>query len=224
MRRFSLLVVAILALPALASAQVPVCADCELGIWDDVNLNANHGNVTAGALKEIYVGIRLGAGETGVTGIEFSLAGMRQVEDGVLITGIDGVTDPLPNVILPAPGGTFAAPADTTASSTGAGGGNVAWAQCIAGTRALVKVSFISFSPLPTNKVFRILRRFPPTNPVDFTTQMFVRCDNPTFTTVSTPGGCYVANWDGITGTVNGCVVTTGVNESSWSGMKALYK
>jgi hypothetical protein len=219
MRRILLLVVGVLMLPAFAQGQPVHCDDCLLGIFDDINLNKNWGTVTPGALKDIYIGIRLGAGETGVTGLEFSVAGMRQTEDGILVTAVEGVTDPAPNIIL----GQIAAPADTTAGSTGQGGINAAWPSCIEGTRALLKVSFLAFAPLPTNKVLKVLRKYPPTAP-DHPFPILIRCDNPVFTKVVVNPGCYVINWDETTPEPSGCIAFTGVTAKTWSTVKEMYR
>lgn len=224
MRKLMLLiVVGSLALPATGWAQDPIfCADCKIGLYDEPEMINNTGAVSAGVPKEIYVGVRLPETETGVTVIEFSVAGMRQIEDGILVISTEGMTDPLPNIIL----GSVPAPADTTIAGdpNAANGVDIAWASCISvsGSRVLAKITFLSFSPV-TNKVFKVLRRYPPTNPL-WPWPLFARCDAPVYTLVGVNGGCYIAGWDGTTDPVNLCQVETAVEENTWSGMKQLFR
>jgi hypothetical protein len=216
MRRILLLVVGLLSLPVLAAAQVENCPDCLLGIFDDINLTLNHGSITQGVVKELFIGVILAAPETGVTGIELSVTGMTPA-DNILITGVEGLTDPLPNVIL----GSLPAPADTV---SGTGGLNVAWSSCISGSRALVKVSVVSFTGVSANHALKIIRRFPPTSP-SAPFPLLIRCDIPVFTKVRPTAGCFVLNWDGVTNPADGCGIRIpAVGESSWTGMKQLYR
>ena len=75
----------------------------------------------------------------------------------------------------------------------------------------------------PVNKVFRVHKRFPPTNP-NYQTQLFSRCDNPNYTLVGTKGQCYVAGYDGTTPNPGGCPTITPVEGQTWTGMKQLFR
>jgi hypothetical protein len=168
--------------------------------------------------------MKFGAGENGLTTVEFSIQGMRQADDQILITEVAGVTNPPPNIFL----GDIHGPVDTTqtANCTTAApcGISIAWPQCIPGPGnvALLRISFITFANL-SNKVFTVLRRYPPVNPL-YPFILFNRCDE-FFTKVITPGGCYVSGWDGTTNPVNGCQIRSpAVDEATWSGMKQLFR
>jgi hypothetical protein len=220
MRKLMLLiVVGLLALPVMAGAQQVRCETCSIGLFDDPALNKNFGDMAGGTPKDIYVGVILDAGtETGVTGLEFSVSGIRQAEDGILVLSVDALTaDPL-TISL----GTAPAPADTTSTSSGTGGLNLAWATCQSGG-ALVKMSLLTFTGVGTNKVFKVLRKYPPSNP-EYAVPLFTRCDGPLFTKVGVPGGCYIANWDGVTDPVELCQTHVAVEKSTWSGMKQLFR
>lgn len=220
MRKMLLPVVGLLALPAVVSAQVIFCNDCEMGLWDEPEMIHNFGAVSAGTPKDIYLGVKLGAGETGVTTIEFSISNMRQVEDNILVVGTEGLTDPQPNIFL----GSVQAPADTSSGTAGTGGSNIAWPSCVTSTsQALIKITFLSFAPV-SNKVFVIKHRYPPTNTF-YPYPLFTRCDPPEYTKVAVPGGCYIAGWDGTTNPVNLCAAKIGaVENETWTGMKQLYR
>jgi len=194
------------------------CPNCKIGLYDEVFLNKNFGDVTAGTPKDIYLGVYLDpATETGLTGLEFSIYGMRQAEDGILVLSVDALTPDPPALTL----GSIPAPADTSSTSTGTGGFNVAWATCQQ-AGALLKIQILTFSPL-SNKVFRVLHRYPPSNPL-YTSAIFTKCDAPEFTATTMSEGCYIANWDGVTDPVQLCAPRVPVTTSSWSGMKQLYR
>lgn len=212
MRKILLMLSCLLLLPALALAQ-DNCNDCLLGLFDEIGMVNNFGAMGAGTPKDIYVGLRLGAAESGITGIEFSIAGIRQAEDGILVLAVEPV---VPTTIVI---GTAPAPADTTTSSTGTGGLNIAWSSCVTGSQALVKISLLSFAPV-TNKVFRVKRKYPPGNPA-FAAPLIVRCDAPNFTKAKVPGGCYIA---GYTGTPLPACPPVGVDEQTWSNIKGLFR
>jgi hypothetical protein len=88
MRKLLLVALGVLALPALAVG-VEDCADCNLGIFagPDINNTTNCGTIGVGAPTDVYLGIRLTPSETGVTGIEFSVAGGR-----ALLIGTEALT------------------------------------------------------------------------------------------------------------------------------------
>jgi hypothetical protein len=220
---FLRVLLAALAVPALAQAQsgVPSCPDCILGLYDQPAMVTNYGTIAPNTIKEIYLGMQFGAGESSLAGIEFSIAGIRQVEDGVLLLGWEGVSTPLPAISL----GTIPAPADTAATSAQTGGIDIAWASCVVGNQALLKITLLSMAPL-SNKVFRVMHRFPPSNPMyGFAHPMLARCDSPVFTAVRAHGGCYIANWDGTTA-VNCALVDVPVatTRATWGSVKGMYR
>jgi hypothetical protein len=215
-----LLVGLVLVLPAVAAAQpVPACPDCVLGLWDDPALTSNYGTVTAGTMKDIYLGIKLGAGENGISGLEFSIYGMRNDTDGVIVTGTEWTTMPALTI-----GSTTSAPADSSAASTGTGGLNVGWTGCLtptAGTNLnLARISFLTFTPL-SNKIFSVLHKFPVSNTRWTGSPIFTRCNPPAYTAVIPARGCYVANWDGTT--VLSCAPKVPVAPTTWSTVKRLF-
>lgn len=202
----------LLLLPALAAAQ-DNCNDCLLGLFDEIGMVNNFGAMSAGTPKEIYLGVILGGAETGVTGIEFSIAGVRQDTDGILVLSAEPIVPT--TVIL----GSVPAPADTSSTTTGTGGMNIAWSSCLAGSQALVKITLLSFTPV-SNKVFRVKRKYPPGNPA-FAAPLIVRCDTPVFSKAKVPGGCYIA---GYTGTPLPACPPVGVEESTWGNVKGLWR
>ena len=223
MRKLMLLMaVGLLVLPVALWAQPERCDNCLLGIWNEPEMINNTGTITAGVPKDLIVGIRLAESEPGITGIEFSISGIRAAEDGILILPIEAVSDPGPAVIIGNP--SVAAPADTSEASTEIGGSNIAWATCVSGTRPLVKVPIIYTGGTPlVNKVLKVLRRYPPTNLAN-PDKLFTRCDVPLYTSVLVPGGCFILNWDGSTNPVSLCEVETAVETNTWTGMKQLYR
>src|SRR5262249_56630691 len=96
----------------------------------------------------------------------------------------------VPNVEL----GTPLAPPDTTGTATG--GMIVAWPTCQAASSAFMKLTVLSFAPV-TNKILKVTRRFPTSNPDCFPTRaVLVRCA-PLFTTVTVNTNLtYVLNAD----------------------------
>jgi hypothetical protein len=185
-----------------------------LGIFDDINMNVTYGTISPGVVKELYIGVILAAPETGVTGIELSVTGMLPA-DNILVTGIEGVTDPLPNVIL----GSLPAPAPG-----GNGGLNVAWSSCISGSRSLLKVSVVTFTGVEQNHALHVDQRYPPTSP-EAPYPLLIRCDIPVFTKVRPTPGCYVMNWDGVTNPADGCgLIVDAVDEWTWTTLKQLFR
>ena len=215
MRKLLLVALGVLALPTLALAQTQDCPSCVLGIFDGPNINntTNCGTIGVGTPKDVYVGIRLSGTETGVTGLEFSIAGM----DGLLLIGTEALTPAALTL------GSPPAPADTSATSIGTGGLNMAWATCLSGSQQLIKLSLLSFGP-QADKVLKVMHKFPPSN-LNFNLKpVFSRCDGPTFTTVRISGGCYVLN-PSEPGGVPGCACySTPVEAKTWGAMKRLYQ
>lgn len=74
-RRACLAALVLLSFPAIAAA-VESCPDCVLRLYDDTTLSSNFGVSVPLTMKDIYLAIDLAAPETGVTGIEFSIAGI----------------------------------------------------------------------------------------------------------------------------------------------------
>ena len=218
MRKMLLLAFSLMLLPVLALAQTPVdCPTCELGIYDGADLNTNCGTVTPLTPKDLYLGINLSATEAGVTGIEFSIANMRQTEDGILVTATEGITSTPPNVLL----GSVQAPADTSATSSLTGGMNVAWPSCVAGIKLpLLKVTILTFSSI-ADKVFTVMHKFPPSSPnFGLLGPVAIRCDGPVFTAVKISGGYYVANPSA--SPPKACRVA--VAPQTWGSVKGLYR
>jgi hypothetical protein len=166
------------------------CFGCVLGIWDDPGLTQRTGTITPGIVKDLYVGIKYAGPFDGLTGLEFSISGLRQVEDGILVLSVDDLTGVSPFILL----GTVPSPADTSAASADTGGINVAWGSCITGSQALLKVSILTFTTI-SEKVIWVKRRYPPTNEA-FHTPVVYQCDVD-FTATRVTGGCYGLNLTG---------------------------
>jgi len=219
MKKLLLVVLGLVALPALALAQPQDCPTCVLGLWDDTALSSNYGTVTTGVMKDIYLGLKLSGTETGTNTIEFSIFGMRSDTDGIVVTGTEWTV--MPAVTL---GPSINAPADSSQSSTGVGGITIAWAGCLTppvgeSNLIMARITFLSFAPV-TNKVFTVMHKFPTSNTLYNFKPVLVRCDTE-FTSVRISGGCYVANWDG--STVLPCDRKTSVQTTSWSAVKQLF-
>ncbi len=208
----------LLLLPVLALAQAPRdCPTCLLGLFDDTALNKNCGTITAFTAKDIYLGAILTGTETGLTGLEFSLANMRQTEDGILVTAVEGITEFPPNIFL----GSVQAPADTSATSAGTGGANVNWPACVQGTKLpLLKISILTFNAL-TDKQFTVMHKFAPSNPAyGLGGPIIIACDAPTYTPIRVTGGYYIANPSANPPAV--CFIT--VNSETWGAVKQMYR
>ena len=213
LRRARLAALVLLCVPAFAAA-VESCPDCVLGLYDDTSLSSNFGVSVPLTMKDIYLAIDLAAPETGVTGIEFSIAGITGTPLLVL-----GVT---PLVPTPVTLGSPPAPADTSATSTGTGGMDIAWQVCQTGDRALVKLTVFHINPV-VNQVLRVMHKFPQSNTDYRLHPVFTRCDSPTYTSVRINGGCYVLNPNGEP-TPSCPVGTVAVNSSTWSSVKQLFR
>jgi hypothetical protein len=195
------------ALPAAAQV-VPTCSSCVLGLYDEPQLEHAFGDIVPFVTKDIYLGVQFAPPETGLTGIEFSISGL-QSGGNPLLTNLESVTTPPAAIIL---GNPFA-PADTSATSAGTGGMNVAWSECHAGSQALLRLRLLALGPI-ANHVLRVMHRFPPTNPLyGRTNPIVVRCEaNNSFVAIRVTGAEYV---------LNGVVATEG---ATWSGMKQLFR
>ncbi len=169
--------------------QVENCFGCVLGIWDDAALTSQTGTMAAFTAKDIYLGIKYAGAFDGLTGIELSISGIRQTEDGILVTSVTPLVPA--SVVLGGP----IAPADTSATSSETGGMNIAWASCLTGDQALVKITLLTFSTI-TNKVLEVKHKYPPSNP-EWHTPIFVQCDAPTYTATRVTGGCFGLNFTG---------------------------
>ena len=168
-----------------------------LGIFDDQAMTVTHGTME-GTSKEVYLGIRLDPPGDGFTGIECSIAGLEQF----LYYAADWQNGP--GVVV----GSLAAPVDTIA---GTGGINVAWPTCQMGERVVMRLLLVAAAP-PQDAVLEVRRRYPPSSN-QFTYPYATTCDQPCF-------GCH---WKlrGGTYTLN---PTIGVDASSWSAIKSLYR
>jgi hypothetical protein len=203
-----------------APAQVaPACFDCVIGLYDDPARTSAIGTSTPGTVKSIYLGIDYAPGVTGLLGMEFSIHGMRSDTDGILVGAIEWVVPP--TVVL---GPSLIAPADTSATSMGVGGQTLAWQQCQVGSRTLARIDFLHFMPL-VNKVFKIMRKFPQSNPPAYQGRpVIVLCDPPTFTSVRVSGSCYILNWNGDPNVLSCIDAPIGIEQRAWSSVKALYR
>lgn len=117
------------------------CFECVLGIWDDPALSSNLGSIVAGQPKDIYVGIKFAGGFNEISGISFSVAGLRSE---LLVIAMEPIV-PTFDRLQP-----IAAPADTSVDSRGIGGADWAWNQCLVGNQALLRVTLLA-SSTPTN-------------------------------------------------------------------------
>ena len=200
--------------PATAAAQIVDCPNCILGLFDDTSLTSNFGVSVPLVAKDIYVSIDLSGAENQLTGIEFSIAGLTGTPLFVV-----GVTPIVPTSVVI---GSIPAPADTSATTVGIGGIIMAWATCLTGDRALVKVSLLHTVPV-SNLAFRVMHRFPTSNGNYNRHPVLVRCDAPTFTAVRINGGCYVLNPSGDPSTP--CPIgTVAVTSRTWTGVKQLFQ
>lgn len=212
-RKLLAIVLGLIALPTAGWAQAD-CFDCVLGIYDDEQLTRNFGTIEPGVPKDLYIGLKLAPGQTGVTGIELSIAGISLL-DNLFIVEFVGL--PQADAVV---GTTVEAPADTTASSTGTGGVNLAWTICQEGTnRAIARLSLLALGAVAPDHVLQVLRKFPPSDP-RWLTPNLVKCDPPDYTVVRITGGCYVANPTG--NPVGRCQLP--VAEGTWSGVKGLFR
>jgi hypothetical protein len=223
MKRALLTVALLLALPAVVAAQtVTSCPGCVLGVYDSSDTRQNYGYWDASgnnAFKELFISIDFdpGSGLSGLTGIELSISGLPS---GALPPSDEWF--PSPAAVL---GSDIRTPADTT--GTAEGGKNIAWDNCLADNRNLGKITMISVAPVGTDRVIRILHRFPPQNP-EFPHLLFNQCDAPAYTKTAVTGGCYVLNptpANPCGQTIGGCLIRcTAVEPATWSGIKRLYR
>ena len=190
------------------------CFDCVIGIWDDPALASNIGTIEPNIPKDIYIGIKFAGNYDRLAGMEFSIAGMRFEEDGITLLS---VTEIIPVGIQL---GVFQAPADTSRTSIETGGINLAWTLPVVGDNALLKLQILTFEPT-TDKILRVKRRYPTTNPV-YHTAIFNIPDPPIWSAVRASVGCYIMNWSG--DPMISCNVVTSVEESTWSGVKQLFR
>jgi hypothetical protein len=209
MRKVLLAILGLTVLPSLALAQES-CFTCILGIYADLNMTQVTGLLPTGTPTDVFLGIKLdpNTAYSGITGVEFSVAG---IGGNVILAGTDPVTPATITV------GSPPAPADTTEGSSGTGGMNVSWPSCLAGSQALVKLTLLAISPV-TDKVLQVKHKYPVSNPT-WKTPIVTLCDAPAYTVVRVTEACFVAN---PSSAPPACAI--GVQEASWSGIKALYK
>jgi hypothetical protein len=176
--KHALLLSLLLLLPS-AATQAQDCGSCVLGLYDDLEMTRSVGVITAGS-KVIYLGIQYGgATPEGLTGIEFSIEGLDQFV---------AVVEPLESAAVVLGWPTAPAPAD---SIYGLGGMNIAWADCLLGSRALVKITLLPRTVWPTaDTVLRVRRKYPPSNGQPYV--QIVGCDRPYYTMQPVGGGSYV--------------------------------
>ncbi|UCE02619.1 MAG: hypothetical protein JSW67_15515 [Candidatus Latescibacterota bacterium] len=200
-----------------AAQLTPPCGDeCLLGVFDDSTMTRKFGfwDPTAVPLKELWVGIQFDPAfpNPGVTGVEFGIAGIPAE------VSFDVDYPVQPTVVI----GDLRAPADTI--STGfPGGANIAWPACLEGERILVKLTLFYTQPLPSDLLFRVVRKYPPSNPI-FLRVGFTQCDA-VFTLTSIAGGCYTLNPSGPPpGSFDGCDAGHPVGSRTWSAIKTLFR
>jgi hypothetical protein len=181
------------------------CFQCVLGIWDDIALTSNLGQIEPGQPKDVYVGIKFAEGFDGLSGIEFSVA----TPIGVHIGTVEPIISEGAWIIC-----NPEAPSDTSSSSTQTGGCDFAWSRCLVGNQALLRVTLIASSNV-TNAILRVKRHYPPASP-EVKTPFFFQCDDPQFTVARLTGGYYILNWNGDP--------SVRVDGSSWSMVKELYQ
>jgi len=211
----------ILGLSPLAAAQETAdCPECVLGIYEDPGMTRNFGtwNASAAPSTELFVGIRYGPGAAvgALTGIELSIDGLPFLFLPPAVEGFDTTLDP--DQIT----GDIRSPADTTL----AGGFSLSWDACQPGDRALLRITLISFAPIPSDQVVRVRHRFPPSTPPS-PAPFLLQCDAPSFTRTRVTGGCYVLNPTvGPGESVAGCLLSnqTTVRPLTWSGIKSLFR
>lgn len=218
MKKVLLSLLALCLVPALALAQSEACPDCEMGIYDTVDLEDNFGRFDL-LQKNVYLGVKFDTNfATGLTGVEFSVLGL----DPFFFTF---VPHPSANVVL----GDIAAPADLS-DETG-GGMNMAFPSCQESTNGnfmfgtITMIALTGPGTIGDDFVLEILRKYPPTN-LGNAFAHFNKCDIPAFTPVSLATGCYVINPTvGPGGVVGGCELKgVAVEESNWSEIKSMYK
>jgi hypothetical protein len=181
------------------------CFQCVLGIWDDLALTSNIGQIAPGQPKDVYIGIKFAEGLDRLTGISFSVAlpsGVQIIGVWPLVGEINWTCD------------TIDAPADTSQDSHMIGGCTAAWASCRVGDQALLRVTLLATADI-TNGLLRVKRRYPP-YPPDVRTPALTQCDYPQFTIARLTGGYYILNWNGDP--------SVQVDGASWSIVKELYR
>jgi hypothetical protein len=206
--------------PLVAAQEAADCPECVLGIYDDPAMKRNFGvwNSSTAPSKEIFVGVQYHSGAVvgALTGIELSIDGLPLLFMPPAVEGFESILDP--DQIT----GDIRSPADTTL----AGGFSISWGECQPGDRALLRITLISFDPIPSDQVVRVRRRFPATVPQS-PNPLLAQCDDPSFTRTRVTGGCYVLNPTVAEGeSVGGCLLAerTAVQPLTWSGIKHLYR
>ena len=189
-----LLVAALLLIAPRAAAQVNFYGT--IGIYDDPAHTQPFGTMVPLVSKTIYVGVHLNAEPDGLTGLEFSIAGL----DAVILFGVD--IQPPSTFVL----GDIHAPVDTT---TGSGGINISWSTCIPDIDVSIALSLVSAVP-PSDHTFQILHRFPSAllPPHVFASP----CHGPCFCPMPLEGRGYTLN------------PTDATEARTWSVVKNLYR
>ena len=162
--------------------------------------------------KAIYVIAQLDANLGGLTGAEFSVYGLDQQPNLMILSYAPQGVGAL--VFGDAPW----APADTSATSTGTGGITMAWPECRMGTAVpLLQILIMALGPVDPHPV-EILRRFPPTHPT-MPRPLVILCDGPWFTALSAASGCYWLNQP------YACWLCVDATEpQTWGGVKGLFR
>jgi hypothetical protein len=206
MKRAGWLIWALLLAPGIAHGFVD-CPDCILGLWDDAAMTQNFGTIAPFTLKNVYLGIEFGSGETGLTVVEFSVSG---IDPTVLwLQSMECLTAEAPAAMF----GSLPAPADTTQ----AGGMAIGWSHCVAGSQALFRIPMVWMNPIPpSDLVLQVRHRYPPSNPqYGLLGPVFTQCHVPDYPAVLARGNRYVLNPSSPVVQVEG---------ATWSRTKALYR
>lgn len=210
--------------PQPTHAQSESCPKCVMGVFDDEDLSRNFGfwDPETEPVKSVWVGITYSASEfSSMRSVEFSVDGVAAFgcSPDSKCFGFDGLVEP--NVTI---GNTIASPDDKEA---GVGGVSIAWAGCLTGNRAFVKLQLASSEPVPNDVVIRVMKRFPHTNP-ELPYPWYSTCDL-IFAPVTVTGGCYVLNPTVAPGESVGdppcqLATPTAVASDTWSTIKRLYR
>jgi hypothetical protein len=183
MRKLALALGLWVGLAGALRAQPSSCAGCLLSVYDDAALTRVTGTVSPLVPKTVYLGLRMDASMSG-SSLRFEASyppGFTVLETTSYI-------------------------ANTKLESTGSGGVQVVWPQCLAGTQRLFRIRAITFGSVRDG----VVRIHGATLAV---------CANPTASPIPIPGGCFVLNPSGRS---TGC--STPVQPSCWGGVKELFR
>lgn len=189
---------------------VPTCSDCVMGIWDEAALINNTGTIIPHTVKSVYLGMTTQLFGT-VRAVEFSIAGLR--DSGVILLHVELVHSTALQL------GDIRAPRDTSATSSETGGAiyafNTPWVDD-GRPATFLRLDLVVLEAVE-NKVLRVKRKYPVSNPLYCGAPVFTLNDRPAFTAIRVSGGCYTLN------PTSGACGTVTVTPTSWSALKQLY-